>query len=476
MKVDETYLRHEFKTYQSVNPWTGSWTVAKMREAIDAHDRGFFYYSSAAAVKITQYAPIFGALRQRVEPPLGFQRRVLGGSRGLDRLVREEVERQFSDESDSYPSWLLGDIYKALALMGFCWLQHVYRPSADGSILEVRTRPWPTSAVQWLEYKGIYQALTLDGPIDLVDGDGHWSLVGHGEAPHLNGAVRALGTEFVDGGYGRRDRSDFSDKYGHPKPVGILPEGVAVDSPEGKSVAEAVEGLSEPGSGGVFMHGTAVEMLEAAGGTASTIFQQILDSTWTNVACVLLGTDGTMSKGTGGVYTSPTFAGVKLEIIRSDVKAEQRAANRGHIVPYIAVNYADQVSVKPRLDVPLPDPERDARTTALAKRHLDLAAIAEAERKAGFVVDQPRIDTLAAALDVESPTLATSTRGRASFGYDQEGGALRIDEIREELGRDPRGDDIGKMTVPEYKALLAANAAATEKQATPADEPAPASP
>lgn len=405
MKLDEKYLRHEFKTYQSVNPWVGSWDVATMRSAIDAHDNGYFYYSSAAAVKITQFAPIFGALRQRVEPPLGFQRRVLGGGRGLDRIVRAEIEAQFGDESDSYPSWLLGDIYKALALMGFCWLQHTYRPSTDGMTLEPRTRPWPTAAVQWIQHRGVYQALTLEGPIDLVDGDGHWSLVGHGEAPHLNGAIRALGTEFMDGAYARRDRSDYGDRFAHPKPIATLPDKIAVGSPEGKETADVVRDLGEPGSGGVFMHGTDVEMLEVAGSVAVSIFDQIFATAWTNVACALLGTDGTLSKGTGGVYASPMFAGVKLEIIRSDVKAEQRAANRGHIAPQLELNYAGQLTVKPRLDIPLPDPERDARTTALAKRHLDLAAIAKAEREAGFVVDQPRVDELAAALDVAPPTL-----------------------------------------------------------------------
>lgn len=456
MGYDKKYLRHEFRTYQSINPWVGSWTVARMREAIDAHDQGFFYYSSAASVKITQFAPIFGALRQRIEPPVGFPRRVVGGSEGLDRIAHREVEAMFGDESDSFPSWLLGDIYKALALMGFCWLQHVYRPSRDGSMLEIRTRPWPTAATQWVAHRGIYQALTTEGPIDLVDGDGHWSLVGHGEAPHLNGAVRALGLEYVEGGFAKRDRNDFSDRYGHPKPIGILPPSVAVKDEIGQDTIEVVEGLSEPGSGGVFMNGTDIKMLSVDGGAASGIFQEILNSNWTNVACVLLGSDGTMTKGTGGVYTSPTFAGVKLEIIRSDVKAENRATNRGHIVPWIVVNYGDQIRERPRLETPLPDPERDARTDSLAKRMAALIAQIKAERETGMLVDQARVDALAAALDVPAPRLADVTRGRASYGYDQENGALTRDEIREELGRGPSPDGLGHMTVPEYKAMLAA--------------------
>lgn len=463
MKYDRNYLQHEFRTYNTVNPWVGAWTIARMRQAIDAHDQGEFYYSSAASVKITQFSPIFGALRQRIEPPVGFPLLVKGGIRGLDRIVRDEVEAQFSDESDSFPSWLLGDIYKALALMGFVWLQHTYKPSAYGSILEIKTRPWPTSATQWIEHRGIYQALTLEGPIDLVDGDGHWSLVGHGEAPHLNGAVRCLGTEFVEGGHAKRDRNDFSDRYGHPKPIGILPEKMAFGDKSADATVEAVQGLSEPGSGGVFMHGTEVEMLSVEGATASGIFQQILDSNWTNVACALLGSDGTMSKGTGGVYASPTFAGVKLEIVRSDAKAKDRATNRGHIKPYVGVNYADQVKVMPRSETVIPDPERDARTTALAKRHQDLAAIVKVEREVGFDVGQARVDELAAALDVSPPTLAQTSRGRPSYAYDQENGNLTRNEIREELGREPTKDGMGDMTPPQYKAWVAAQASAENK-------------
>ena len=45
--------------------------------------------SSAASVKITQYAPIFGALRQRVTPTVGAKKRIIGGTRGLDAIAHE---------------------------------------------------------------------------------------------------------------------------------------------------------------------------------------------------------------------------------------------------------------------------------------------------------------------------------------------------------------------------------------------------
>ncbi|MCC6559636.1 MAG: hypothetical protein IT372_42510 [Polyangiaceae bacterium] len=406
MKIDRQLLQHEFKTWTSPNPWVGGWTVARMREAIDAHDRGFFLYSSAAAVKITQYAPIFGALRQRVEPSIGFARNIVGGSRGLDRLVRDEVAAQFSDESSSFPAWLFGDIVKSLALMGFCVLQHTYRPSADGAQLDIFTRPFPAAAVQWHDTKLLYQALTTEGPIDVHEDDPKWSVIGHGQLPHLNGAVRALGLEYADGGYAKRDRSAYSDAHGHPKPIGVMPPKMTVGSDEGKEFTETIEGLSEPGAGGAFMHGSEVKMLEASA-TTSDVFQQILDNVWTYVACALLGSDGTMSKDTGGVYTSPTFAGVKLEIIRSDVSALVKGVNKGHIRPWSEVNYGTQIKSRPALEIPLPDVQRDQRITSLTKRLIDFHSIVKAERDNTMVVDQARVDALAVMVvpEVDPPRL-----------------------------------------------------------------------
>jgi hypothetical protein len=47
------------------------------------------------------------------------------------------------------------------------------------------------------------------------------------------------------------------------------------------------------------------------------------------------------------------------------------------------------------------------------------------------------------------------------FGYDQENGVPTIDEVRVTKGLPPRGDDIGKLTVPEFKARIEAAKAAT---------------
>lgn len=419
-RYDPRYHGHTFKASAPPQAFDG-WDIDRIRNAISFHDQGFFLESSQLAITVTRFGPVFAALRQALAPALALPRLVTGGTRGLPRVVREELQEQLAPSaglmpSPYFPPSLWGAMQLELRTMGFAVLQHVVadEPDPRTGVQPVYTRRWPTWAVQHQTYRRTYQALTTDGPVDIVNGDGKFTILGDTDQPHYEGAIRALALEVMDGTLIKQARASYIDRYGNPKWVGTMPEAVATNSPQGDDFMAALSTLQGPDGIGVLPFG-ATYKAEGLTAEASSVFVDSLDNVWQYVAAIILGSDGTLSKGTG-VYTAPMFAGVARHLVAATLAAMVRGVNLGHVATYEAINYAATIDatpgwVHPALDIPLPDPEADARIKSHGDRRLRLCEVVEAERKAGFVVDQARVNELAVQLDVSAPTLAEVTTG-----------------------------------------------------------------
>jgi hypothetical protein len=182
-----------------------------------------------------------------------------------------------------------------------------------------------------------------------------------------------------------------------------------------------------------------------------------------NVGLALLGSDGTMKSGTGGVYVSPTFyEGVLMSKVRDDTEAIARGISFGRIRPWCVFNYADQVDPIPVVELPLPDPERDARTKAYGDRLLQLHAIIKVETDNKCSPNQDRINALAKRLDVDPPTLAAASDApvaRLDLAPTDIAKVVRVDEARRSRDLPPIGDERGALTIGELDAQAKADAA-----------------
>lgn len=395
----------------SLETWAGGWTVDRMRVAIQLHDGGRFRESTAASKKVTQHAAVFGALSQRMAPTMRFQRSVEGGEAGLDGVVREEAEGLFvgkaAELGPAFPSFR--GTLRALAMMGFCWWQTSYVPSTDGSVLHPVTQIWPSQSVWFDSLRKVWIAQTYEeGQVIISPDDPRWTLIGGSaddpeDLPWLNGAVRAIGPEYIDAMFARNDRSEYSDVHGQPKPIGILPPDVKTEDENGKAAFDSLESLLESRSGALFPNGMIFQMAAAAVG-ATQVFKDIIDSAATSVAIVLLGTDGTMKAGSGGVYSSPQFGAVAENRVADDVEAVSDGATRV-LNKWKARNYPN-ATVPLRATIQMPDTQRDARTKSISERTLAAHVIIKAERDSGCVVDQERVNAIFAALDLPPPKLA----------------------------------------------------------------------
>lgn len=498
------------RPFKSAGPPTyfGGITIEVAREYIEQHDSGTsFLGSSMLAIASTRFAPVQAALWVRVAPLISLPRQVVGGSRGLSRIVREEVDAQLCPRagllpSPCFPSTLWGAIAIDLALVGFAVLQHVYGPPDARGVRRVYTRRWPTWAVYYQAWRRTYVALTTDGPVDIVN-DGKFTLIGKTDIPHLQGAIRALALPVLDGVQVMQARAEWIDVFSQAKGVGIMPQGVAPRSPEGLAFLDAIRTLRGPGGIGALPFGSDFKF-HGLSAEASTCFTDALSVDDTYIAAILTGTD--LSAGTGGVYKAPVFWGILRSTVGDDLSATVRGINAGHVYPYVKFNYeaaieegdwetvaedADGTEVQqprrslplanyPALSIPLPDPERAQRAADYAAACEKHTVIVKARREAGYVVTQEDSDKIAESLGLDDrPVLADKTdapTARLDLAPTDLAKVVTVDEARRSRDLNPIGDERGSLTIAELDALSKAKASAEtgkDPEAAPNDaEPA----
>ena len=477
-RFDAAYHGHTFKTGTAAPIAFGGFTVDRMRAAIEMHDQGIFIESSAFAVASLRFGPVYAALGQRIAPSLALPRHVRYGSKGLARLVGEEVTAQLAPSeglmpSPYFPTTLWGSMAIDNAQMGFAVLQHV--TGDEDPITGVRpvwTRRWPIWAVQHQSFRRTYQAITQDGPVDILN-DGKFTLIADTETPHLDSAaIRAIGTEVMSGALAKQARDAYVDMYGNPKLVAKMPPKIGVRTEEGAAFFASVEDVRNPDGVILMANGSELDFVQLAAET-STVFADTLASVWQYVAAIYLGSDGTMTVG-NGVYSAPIFAGVRRDLVDRSLKCQVRGVNVGHVKTFVYFNHSAGIDAAkarglwadPVLEIPLPDPAADARIESLTKRTKSLTDQILADKAAGLEMTQDRINQLAASYEVDAPTLAATSSGAASYAYDQENGIITINQRLEELGKPLDETGRGALTVPEYRAKLVADVERAKAQAS----------
>lgn len=432
----------------------GGRTIEVARQDIENHDSGVsFWGSSALTIASTRHPAVFSALGIRCAPSIALPRQILGGTRGLARMVREEVEQQLCPRmgllpSPCFPSTLWAAIAVDLALMGFAVLQHVYGPADSRGVRRIYTRRWPTWAVQYQAWRRTYVVITSEGTFDILN-DGKFTIIGKTDTPHLQGAIRALALPVLDGIQVIQARAQWIDRFSDPKFIATMPPDVAARSDIGKALYRAIELIRGPGGWGVVPNGTVVTAvgLEAK---ASVCFKDALDSDDSYIGAILTGIN---TGADGGVYKPLVFWGILRSTVGDDLAAQNRGINQGHVYPYTIFNYSAAIEqdrergtwTDPVLDTPLPDPEADARNKAYIDKMKGAAELLKMERENGADDLQARADIHYAAIGEPAPALAISRKGGAIFAYHIEQKIVSPDQVLADLGLPPLPNGAGSV-------------------------------
>lgn len=449
LSSDMRYLTHEFSWWPHLFGLISLWEVANVRDAINSHDAGYFYSTSSLSVIVSRFPTVLGPLEQRLGIPLGIERSVFGGDRGPARRAKEAFAAYMKQQEANF-----GDVFFPHAMMGFSVL-HTHYVERAGELVAI-TKVWPSVATRYVEQSESFEAQTLDGWVRIQDGDGHWTMVGTGARPHRLGAIRAIGEDWAKATHAMRDEAQLSAFLGKKSMYAILPEGdgktkpmIGTNTDTGKAVAEALKTLARARGGGLFPAGTKVESTDGIDAPSAQLFEQIFGRAGKNHAKALLGTDGTVESGGGGVYVSPIFGRVLLSVVRRDLTHAARAYNQIS-ANTTKLNYDGSVQA-PEYRWLLPDPAEAERKDAMAKAHKAVADTISGWKASGLDVTDEAVQRLAKSYGVEAPPLAVGGKRAEIFAYHLSEKVVAPDQVLESLGLPALPFGVG---TPEHMAQL----------------------
>lgn len=429
----------------------------RIRRAVTLHRLGNFYESSAMMVALMGFAPVLAALQQAIAQILSSPRHIHGGDRGLARMVAAEVEDMIVPQGGLLPSPYLtpqtwGTMAIYLRMLGFCVLQHVDGdPDPETGIRERYTRVWEPWAVRFQRSPRKWLAITNEGEIEIAN-DGKFTLVIDENEGHFTGAIVCLGDEVLAGKITQEARMGFLDFFGKPKLYATLPEKIQTHGEAGDAFASCVETIYGPDGRGVLPFGSTLAAVALPGGTSAGAFREALYDAVTMIAMVLIGSDGTLSKG--DVYTAPGLFAVRHDLIARPLACMIRGINGGHIAPFCDINYGDQiVNAKragtwkyPVLGVDLPDPAMDARRASFADAEKKRCEILDMRRASGIETTQDDADKIAEDLALRRVVLAASKpAGEPIYSWEVEAKIFAPDEVRARKGEAPLPDGMGSV-------------------------------
>lgn len=382
------------------------WSLETIRGARDSHMVGNMQASADLAQACKCEPTIFTALQNRIAP-----------HRGLPRVVRcrkvriaAEASATFAPAGQALPASTVATAEERMVMLGAAVGQNVWTARPDGTRVDVRHELWPARSLRVDTLRAQLQAVTTQGFVDVIHGDGRWVVWSlFDDEPWQWGAVKPLSTLWAQLSMGGADWQEASEIHGHAHTIGRLPDGMAADSAAAESFALLCDELtSRKRSGGVIPGGGAIELVEA-NSNVYQIWTELIKQRTSEVVRTLLGQDGTTTNEGGNYIKAAMLSGVRDDLVEADLGALSYAATTGILQPWAAVNFGADVAPDLELAWLFPDREEDMRRQSLATREKAYTEGILARRLAGFIVTQEWADAYADELGVERAELRDPT-------------------------------------------------------------------
>lgn len=431
----------------------GEWTEDAIVAARAAQVRGDFRNPVRLFRSLLTEPAIFSAALNRLAPHRGLPREVRSPKplEGSAAAILAEAQAFTTDASVCLAPGVVFNDFERLAIHAYSVDQIHWEGREDGSRMDPFVQPWSLENVRIDPITQKPMALTTEGEIPIVHGDGRWIVSAESSAePWRWGALVALALLWPKLSLARRDQSASAQSHGDDKWIGTLPQGIALDSEEGIALLVEMTKLYETRRAMLKPFGAEVERVEAEG-TNWQIFKELLGETSRDVQRVLLGQDGTMTNSGGNYIKSWGLFGVRNDIVEADLRIIGAAYSTGLLRPWSLINFGrwDRLEYAWQM----PDADADARRESIAQRRKDFNATITETRANGFLVDQAFVDALARELGIDPPTLADQTpTGAEIFGYHIDSGIVLIDEVRARMGFPPLPNGAGQVTAPQAAA------------------------
>jgi hypothetical protein len=232
-----------------------------------------------------------------------------------------------------------------------------------------RLKVWDPRHAYWRWDTRSFWLVTLDGPVEVTPGDGHWVLY----APDgyargwMSGLVRSLALLFLIRRWATRDWARYSEVHGLPIKKAVVP---ADAKAEDKEAFE--DDLRTLGGEGVIRVakdeqglGFDLTLVEAASQSWQG-FQRLMEKCDECIAVDVLGQNLTTSMKSGGSYAAANVHDrIRLDRLESDAKSLGDCLAEQVMIPWAAYNFADE-NLAPRVSWSTRAPEdRSSNATTL---------------------------------------------------------------------------------------------------------------
>lgn len=406
------------------------WTVEQIYAARSAQMRGQFRLAADMADAMRTDDALFTAYGNRLAPQRSIAVTMRPASeKGKAVSISEEAASLYGAGGIALTMATRLNVHGCLVNHGVAFIRLTRQARDDGSRVDLYANLWPIRHVRWDEYKRGYftrienaDGSFAGGEVEIVHGDGEWIVVAVCEhEPWKYGAIIAAAVIWARHAFAAKDWTMGSATHGNAKPIGTLPEGMALEESAGVLTREAggfLELLQAIATAqaptGIKPFGATIEYLVNSS-QAWQVWKELVLVAEKAAARIYLGTDGTLGAAGGapGVDIAALF-GVASTIVQGDLETIEAALATGLLDVWTAINFGDS-SLAPALRYQIPRPEEEGEVEALGKRETLFHAAIKLARDNGFVVDQPWVDEVAARYRVKAPKLPEQTTKAPAF-------------------------------------------------------------
>lgn len=425
-----------------ISPVEQDWFPATIRGALVEHCLGVFARSALLIDAIRGDDRVQSALGSRVGALLGLEEIVEAAPSDTDGVVAA-AWREVWPKCHAPPEQgdALNDV-RADALMGGLHVSEiVWQTETDDGLWHPYLKPWHLSHFYFDLSKRCLVALTEDGPVEVVPGDGRWFV----HAPtgvfrgYINGLVRALALPWLLRCLARRDWARYSERHGMPLIKAIVPS--MAEAGDKKRFeddlvtmgTEAVVVLPK----GIDGEGFDIDLVEAASQSWEG-FDRLITRCESAITLAVQWQNLTSEVKEGSLAAARVHADVKQSAIELDDRALANDVQWQIARPFALWNFGDASKApRTRRDVEVLE-DQQASLDCLERFGRAVAAL----RQAGETVDVPE---LARRYRIKLPKAKEAVeRLEPIFGYHLAAGIVKRDEMRARLGLPPIGGEKGE--------------------------------
>ncbi len=430
--ADKSHAARVFRDLAPSPSIEWQWTPEMIRGALAEHKAGIFARSAKLIEEMLGHDRIGSSLGARNGALLGLRevyRRSKADAGGECIAAWREAWPKCSAPVEQGDT--VDEIRREALLAGFSVSEITW--DTEVTPWQPYLKPWPLETIIRDPVRRCLIAMTEEGPVQVVPGDGRWFV----HAPsgvyrgHLMGLVRPLALPWLLHCLARRDWARYSERHGMPIILAKTP--AMADTIDKQRFETDLETMGTEAIAvlpqGIDGEGFDLDLLEAASQSWEG-FDRMIIRCESSITIAIQWQNLTTEVKEGGMAAARTHGDVKQTAIVLDDRCWANDVQQQIARPFALWNYGDaNKAPRTRRDLTVLE-DKVANAQAL----LTFSQAVQSLRASGDPID---VAALARAHRIKLPMGSVKTEKPTIFGYHLAAGFIKVNEARARVGLDP---------------------------------------